>query len=159
MARTPTAHEVNNMTHFQAPANAQALLSRLDKVRKAGNGWRAIPPGGSSHSLAINIADDGRILLHDFAGRTPLEILHAVGLELADLFPERIRDDSPEGRRKMRDGARMANWSAALDVLNFEGAVVLAGAHETIAGRIDVEGLHRLATAHDRIARAREVLR
>jgi len=67
------------------------ILSSLQKVKKSGgNKWMACCPShdDSDPSLAIRLEDDGRILLHCFAGCTALDIVHSVGLELKDLMPE-----------------------------------------------------------------------
>ena len=66
------------------------LLSRLTKVRSKGkNTWTACCPAhnDTEPSLAIALTGDGRILLKCFAGCEALEIVHATGLELKDLFP------------------------------------------------------------------------
>jgi hypothetical protein len=67
------------------------LLNQLDRVKRTGQGkWLARCPAhdDNSPSLAIKEVDD-RILLHCFAGCGVSEILNAVGLDMADLFPER----------------------------------------------------------------------
>lgn len=85
------------------------LLSRLDRVRKTGNGeWTACCPAhdsASKSSLSIKEAPDGRVLIHDFAGCTANEVLLAIGMDFAELFPERDHDDA--GRR---NGWRSANY-------------------------------------------------
>ena len=66
------------------------LLDRLEKVRKTGLGrWIACCPAHDDHnpSLALRELDDGRVLLHCFAGCSAHEIVTGVGLELRDLFP------------------------------------------------------------------------
>src|SRR6185312_348011 len=143
--------------------NASLLLPRLDGVRRSGPGWRANCPNPAHSkargSLSITEADDGRILLSCFACHDTPAILGTLGLELADLFPERIKDVSPEGRRAARDAFKRSSWAAALPVLAREASVVLLAAHDMLAGKalppVDVE---RLEQAEDRIARAREVL-
>ena len=80
---------------------ADTLLSRLDGVKKTGNGeWVARCPAHQDRapSLSIKEAADGRVLIHDFAGCTALEVLDALGLAFTDLFPERDHDDA--GRPK-----------------------------------------------------------
>jgi hypothetical protein len=71
----------------------EALLSRLDKVKPNGNGkWQALCPAhpDKSPSLAIKLTDDGKILIHCFAGCSVVDIVSAVGLELSDLMPENL---------------------------------------------------------------------
>ncbi len=70
----------------------QNILSRLDKVKAVG-GNRYVACC-SSHddrqpSLSLVELNDGRILIHCFAGCAPIDVLNAVGLEMADLFPDR----------------------------------------------------------------------
>jgi hypothetical protein len=82
---------------------ADALLSRLDGVKQTGAGrWLArCPAHDDKHaSMSIRELDDGRILLHDFAGCSVGEIVAALGLKLEDLFPERAIDHhKPRERR------------------------------------------------------------
>ena len=68
----------------------EKVLGRLDKVKQAGAGqWKACCPGHDDKdpSLSIREADDGKVLLHCWAGCTAAEITAAIGLELRDLFP------------------------------------------------------------------------
>lgn len=148
------------MTARESPA--ATLLARLDGVQASGRGWRAKCPacGGKSRKVAIHEGDDGRALVKCFAGCSALEVVHALGLELADLFPERLRDDSPEGRRQLRRAAREAQWGAALDVLGFEAGIVLVAGRQLHEGEpLDPADLDRLQEATERIADARAVLR
>jgi len=142
--------------------NAALLLSRLDNVRRSGEGWRANCPNGHAKargSLSIKEADDGRILLSCFACHDTPAILGALGLELADLFPERIRDPSPEARRAAREAFKRSSWAAALNVLGREARIVLLAAHDLLAGKVLPSGdVERLGQAVERIQRAREVL-
>lgn len=69
------------------------FLSRLEGVKSRGTSrWVARCPAHKdrSPSLSIRTAPDGRILLHDFGGCEVLQILDALGLAAADLFPERL---------------------------------------------------------------------
>lgn len=142
--------------------NASLLLSRLEGVRRNGDGWRANCPNGHAKargSLSIAEADDGRILLSCFACRDTPAILRTLGLEMADLFPERIKDTSLEARQRAREAFKRSAWTAALGVLGHEAGVVLLAARDMLAGNALPAGdLERLALAEDRIARAREVL-
>lgn len=72
--------------------SAEQLLSRLDGVRRTGEGrWLARCPAHPDKrpSLSVRELPDGRVLMHDFAGCAIGEIVAAVGLDLSDLFPER----------------------------------------------------------------------
>jgi hypothetical protein len=143
--------------------NAAALLARLDGVHRSGKGWRAHCPNPAHAkargSLSITKADDGRILLACFACHDTPAILGTLGLELADLFPERIRDPSPEARRTAREAFKRDGWRAALGVLSRESGIVVLAARDLLAGQVlPADDVARLALAEDRITRAREVL-
>ena len=147
--------------HTGAPPDVEILLSRLERVRQCGKGWSARCPAHQDRqaSLSVTIGNDGRILAHCFAGCAIGDVLGAVGLALADLFPVRIRDDSPDGRRELREAARQAQWQAALGVLAREAAVVSIAAYSVLRGNLTDEDAVRVAVAIERIDTAREVLR
>lgn len=143
--------------------NADTLLARLHNVRNSGaNAWRADCPNGhtkSRGSLAITEGSDGTLLLHCFACSDVQGILGAIGLELADLFPERIKDPTPEGRRTAREAFKRSAWQAALGVLSRETTVVTAAAGMLRQHlQLTTEDDARLTLAMTRIDRAREVL-
>lgn len=80
---------------------AEVLLSKLSKVRPTGrHRWQACCPAHEdrSPSMTITEADDGRVLVHCFAGCDISEIVGAVGLELSDLFPPRDMHARPDHR-------------------------------------------------------------
>lgn len=147
--------------HTGAPPDVRALLSRLERVRQYGKGWSARCPAHDDRqaSLSVTVADDGRILAHCFAGCAIGDVLGTVGLALADLFPRRLADASPEGRRELREAARQAQWRAALGVLAFEAGVVSIAAYDVLRGKLSDADAHRVAAALERIDAAREVLR
>lgn len=78
-----------------------SLLARLEGVRETGPGrWIAKCPAHEDRSPSLSIRElpDGKLLLHDFGGCAPGDVLAAVGLSLADLFPDGGRDYRP-GRK------------------------------------------------------------
>ena len=79
--------DVKNMS-----ANLDNLLSRLQKVRKNGKDYMACCPSHQDRSPSLTIAEkeDGRVLIHCFAGCSPDEVLGAIGLELKDVMPENV---------------------------------------------------------------------
>ncbi len=80
---------------------ANEILSRLDAVRSRGankSSARCPAHADRSPSLSLRVAEDGRILVHCFAGCTVHEICRALGLSVGELFP-----DPP---KKGRKGAR-----------------------------------------------------
>lgn len=83
------------------------LLPRLDGVRTRGAGqYMAKCPAhpDRSASLSVRCMDDGRTLIHCFAGCNADDVLGAVGLEFKDLFPERITDHAPPTRNRIGAG-------------------------------------------------------
>src|ERR1022692_2499590 len=70
--------------------SADRLLELLDGVRQTGPGrWVSLCPSHEDRhaSLSVRELEDGRVLVHDFAGCSVYEIVAAVGLDLSDLFP------------------------------------------------------------------------
>lgn len=70
---------------------ADALLSRLEKVKSSAGGWVACCPAheDKSPSLAIKETEDGRVLVHCFAGCSVESIINSLGLEFDALFPDK----------------------------------------------------------------------
>lgn len=143
-------------------APVDVLLARLDRVRKAGDGWSACCPAHKdrSASLSVGIGADGRVLLNCFAGCHALDVVQAIGLTLADLFPERPRGpDTPDDRRRRRLAARQHQWAAALPVLEFESRILLIAAEDLLKGLIlSDDEVARVRTAAERIEGIRSTL-
>ena len=76
--------------------NIDLLVDSLEKVHNKGHGeYIACCPShdDKSPSLTVKELPDGRILIHCFAGCSPLDIVNAVGLTMGDLFPEKLERD------------------------------------------------------------------
>src|SRR5215203_2264323 len=69
----------------------EIVLSRLGNVKETKSGHEAACPAHDDHdpSLSIGEGDDGRVLLHCFAGCTAEAICEAIGIHLKDLFPKK----------------------------------------------------------------------
>jgi hypothetical protein len=83
--------------------SAAALLDRLDGVRQTGpDRWLAKCPAHEDRrpSLSVRELDDGRVLVHDFAGCSFEEIIAAAGIEAHELFPPRLAADFVRGERR-----------------------------------------------------------
>ena len=109
--------------------NLDLLLNRLEHVRAAGDSFRARCPvhqGKSKDSLKITPREDGRILIYCFSQECPpLEIINVCGLEMTDLFPERITHNAtPAEKRKWREAATMRDWEKARATIQHEARVV-----------------------------------
>lgn len=115
------------------------LLPLLDKVKPAGQGkWKACCPAHDDRapSLSIREADDGKVLLHCWAGCTAYDIAAAVGLQLRDLFP---------GEHQPRKGPSRA-------AVEHERAVYLIGVSIQERGsRLDAEDQVRFELAKQRL--------
>lgn len=132
---------------------ADTILSRLDNVKQTGpDRWIACCPAHAdkSPSMTIRALEDGRVLIHDFAGCSALEILDAVGLDWSALHPP--RDTSKPSTRK----ARPVPHADALRCLAHEAWVVLICAAQIERGELPAD-LSRLTTAVGRIATACQV--
>ena len=82
--------------------NTQGVLDRLEHVTGGNGKWMALCPAHKdrSPSLAINETDD-RLLLHCFAGCETKYVAAAVGLDMSDLFHQKLTSIRlTEGKRK-----------------------------------------------------------
>jgi len=71
---------------------AEAFLSRCEKVRRTGDGtWIACCPAHEDRnpSMTVRELEDGRVLVHCFAGCAVDSILGAVGMDFDALFPDK----------------------------------------------------------------------
>lgn len=106
------------------------ILSRLDKVKRTGDGtYQARCPAHADRgpSLSVRETDDGRVLVHCFAGCSVHDVIAAVGMDISDLFPPRaIQQGRPERRP----------FPAAdvLRAIGFEALVVAAAGVSLLAG-------------------------
>lgn len=66
------------------------VLSKLEHPRQDGDQWKALCPSHQDRnpSLSIGTGDDGRVLLHCFAGCQSDAIVAALGLRASDLFAD-----------------------------------------------------------------------
>lgn len=86
------------MTH----RNLERFLSRLEGVKRTGEGrWLARCPAHQDRtpSLAVRVTDDDRMLVHCFSGCAFDDVVSAVGMEAADLMPDKYK-----GRREPWQG-------------------------------------------------------
>lgn len=112
--------------------SADSLLSLLDKVKPTGKDrWQARCPAPAhadkGPSLSIREMDDGRVLVHCFAGCSVHEVVQSVGLELSDLFPPRTPGNVKGERRPFAA-------ADALRAVGFEALVVCAAAAALATG-------------------------
>jgi hypothetical protein len=112
--------------------SADALISRLDRPRPTGRGsWLCRCPAheDKSPSMTVRECDDGRVLVHCFAGCGVSEILGAVGLEFDALFPPKPLGDRVAPMRRPFPAADVleAVMHSALTVQQVAAAVQESG--------------------------------
>lgn len=154
--------------HPASPAAATSgspvrlLIDRLPGVRRSGNGWVARCPAHADRHASLSVAegDDGRVLLHCFAGCSAADVLGAVGLSIADLFVRRITHAStPAERAAAAERARQARIAAALSALASEATIIEVAGRQIGAGRaLSPADLARLSVAAERIRAAHATL-
>ena len=132
------------------------LLSRLSAVKPNGNArWVArCPAHEDKHpSLAVRVLDDGRILLHCFAGCGAVDVIESLGLAMSDLFPESLT------RQRLPKVHAPFSAMDALRCLAFESSVVAIASSRLTLGEVLTDAdSERLATSAGRIAAALEVI-
>lgn len=113
---------------------AAKLLPLLEGARQTGPGrWVAKCPAHDDRrpSLSLREGNDGRLLVHCWAGCHAAEIVAAVGLTLADLFERPITHHAPAERRPWRDAGLEVLRALADEVaVVFVMAALLAGGLE-----------------------------
>lgn len=135
-----------------------AITSRLDGLRRTGRDrWAARCPAHKDRgpSLSVRELDDGRVLMHCFAGCEVGAVLGAIGLDLADLYPP--REGAGNGRQAERRPFSVRDCIEALQAELRVAWVLLA---DLAAGREPTEADRRRAIkARDRCAALIEELR
>lgn len=134
--------------------SVEAFLSRLEKVKRTGNGtWLACCPAHADKhpSMSVRELEDGRVLVHCFAGCGVEEILGAAALDFEALFPPKPVEHAPPVRRP---------YPAAdvLEALVLEIGVVSVVAADIAAGKeISALDRDRMRICADRIREARRL--
>src|SRR4051812_7689716 len=108
-----------------------AVLEKLDRVKRTGHarGISCCPAHkDKSPSLAWRELDDGRVLLHCFAGCSVEEVLSAIGLTFDDLYP----DKRIEHGRPLR---KPFPASDVLEALAAESLIIVVAASAVAQGK------------------------
>ena len=135
--------------------SADILLSKLEKVRRTGPGrWIACCPAhdDKTPSLRVTGKDDGKVLIHCFAGCTVQEILDALGLGFDALFPEKTVGNVAGSRPPYPAADVLASLEVELLTIAITASDVAKGKPMTEAIRA------RLMLAVERTQRALEVV-
>lgn len=137
--------------------NLDNLLSRLTKVKGRNGNYVACCPAHQDRnpSMTIRETEDGKILMHCFAGCSVQEIAGAIGFDLTDLFPP---SDRPDYTRKPHDNRPRFLASDLLKVIGLEATVVAVAAVDVANGRLlSQTDRDRLLVAARRINEALEL--
>lgn len=127
----------------------RVILDRLQNVKKSGDGWMcSCPSHGGNDCLTVS-DEDGKTLIHCFAGCDTGDVMAAIGLSLRDLFadslnPERKREYQIRSAQKARSQARL--------ILEIAEA-------QALASDLDNADLATLADAHDLLNTAERQLK
>ena len=128
----------------------ELLLSHFPAARRTGpDRYIVSSPTRTERtpSVAIRELPDGRVLIHDFGGDGVDELLAAIGLTTADLFPRSMAGSAPMRKRGLLTATQ------ALDVLAFESSLVRLAASNLAGGHVlTTVDLERLSIAAARIA-------
>lgn len=130
------------------------VLRHLDKPKKSGKGFTARCPAHEDRgpSLSITEGDDGRVLMHCFAGCRTSDVATAIGLTLVDLFP-------PSNQPRLPLPAPGVSRSSLRAAAEFEGLVLRVIKFDRMKGKsISAADLERERIARRRIAMARRAL-
>ena len=126
------------------------FLSQLESVRSTNkNQWKARCPAHEdrSPSLSVREVEDGRILVHCFAGCDVHSILSSVNLEMRDLQPECLGN--------FKSLKRPFPAADVLSAVGFESLVVINSANQLISdGALNFLEKERLSLAISRIQAA-----
>ena len=131
---------------------AEKFVQRLSKVKGRNGTWTACCPAheDKSPSLSVREAMDGRVLVHCFGGCDVQSVLSAVGMDMADLFPE--RDERLDHNQVSKPLKPAFYASDLLRIASFECLVVMIAAYDMRRGKkLSEEDLTRLETAQQRI--------
>ena len=134
----------------------ERMLGMLTKVKGRNGSWTACCPAHNDKgpSLAIRENEDGRILLHCFAGCETLSVVQALGMDMTDLFPpdSKRRDYPVEGKPSMKPAFFASDL---MRIIHFEALVVQIVAFDIANSKpINEETRERMLTAYQRIDEA-----
>ncbi|MHB9037387.1 MAG: hypothetical protein ACYC64_12035, partial [Armatimonadota bacterium] len=105
------------MRERSAPAicATELILSRLQGAKKSGNGYIARCPAHDDQqaSLSVSEGEEGQCLIHCHAGCETTDVLAAIGLKLADLYPK--------GDKSQRSG-KLPPWERIENVYSYVDA-------------------------------------
>jgi len=116
--------------------SVERMLGMLTKVKGRNGSWTACCPAHNDKgpSLAIRETEDGRVLIHCFAGCEALMIVQALGMDLTDLFPpdDKRREYPVEGKKSMKPSFYASDL---MRIISFEALLVSVCAYDLSQGK------------------------
>jgi hypothetical protein len=123
----------------------ERVLPRLQGVREVGPGrWTALCPAHNDHSpsLSVREAEDAKALLYCWAGCSAEDVCRAIGLTVADLFPDNGRHIRGKKRpRPSRKEQELRELTARFDRACVNAHRRLSVLYRTIGHIFAVNGL------------------
>ena len=118
------------------------ILNQLDGVKKNGKGFTARCPAHDdrSPSLSISEGDDGRVLLHCFAGCTVDQVCESLGMGLNELFPDQ-RKLSPEQKQQNSEHQRRRKLERKYELIEQWAFLAMAEFRDLTRQIFESEGL------------------
>lgn len=130
------------------------LLNRLQKVKSTSrNRWMCSCPAhdDKSPSMHIQLTDDNRILINCKAGCDTYSILQSIGLDWADIMPDRAIS------HQERPIKQILYASEALKLIQFEARIIMMAGYDLAKNKPLTESdMLRAQTAMQRINKAIE---
>ncbi|MGJ0485119.1 MAG: CHC2 zinc finger domain-containing protein [Methylomicrobium sp.] len=132
----------------------EKFTSRLEGVKRTGPGrYIAKCPSHNDKSPSLTVAErEGKIIFHCFAGCDPADVLAAVGLAFADLYPE--RPDYSKGSRS----AAFNPYDVLKCLAREAGIVTLAAAQVSTGHPVTTADAARVQLAHERLRDAAKLI-
>jgi hypothetical protein len=128
------------------------VLSRLTKVKGRAGNYVACCPAHEDKSPSLAVKEqDGKIIMHCFAGCSVADIVGAIGMDMTDLFP-------PNEPKYDRPAPKVKFFASdLLRVVALEAAIVQVAAYDMSKGKaLPQHDLDRLQVAYQRINSAVE---
>jgi len=112
--------------------NLNAILDRMQGVRRNGSGWMARCPAHGDRSPSLSIRDEnGRILLHCFGGCSIEAVCAALEIKVRELFATKSETYEPEPRIVRETQKQITGLRSRLTRGDRERAVTVVLSDET----------------------------
>ena len=126
--------------------SVETILSRLDKLRNAGEGsWRSPCPVhvGKNFNMSIKECSDGTVIAHCFVcGANGIQLAEALGLPKSELFPAGNEYARPVVSKKMEQQA--FEDKMVLDIANTTERLTLSDKRRIRLAKARLEGIQKL---------------